>query len=80
MPGRWGAILCVAPCIPRAWPRFEIVFKYRSARYEIAVENPNGVCRGVVHAEVDGVALTNGSVRVPLADDGQTHQVRVILG
>jgi cyclic beta-1,2-glucan synthetase len=75
-----GAVLCVAPCIPRAWPRFDIVFKYRSARYEIAVENPRGVNRGVAHAEVDGVALTEGSVRVPLVDDGQTHQVRVILG
>ena len=30
----------LTPCIPKAWPRFEIVFKYRSARYEIAVENP----------------------------------------
>ena len=75
-----GTVLCLAPCIPKAWPRFEIVFNYRSARYEIAVENPNGVCRGVDHAELDGNTLPEGPTRVPLADDGQTHKVRVILG
>jgi cyclic beta-1,2-glucan synthetase len=75
-----GAVLCLAPCIPRAWPRFEIVFKYRSARYEIAVENPDGVCRGVAKAELDGKVLPVGPSRVPLADDGRVHQVCLILG
>jgi cyclic beta-1,2-glucan synthetase len=75
--GEW---LCLAPCIPKAWPGFEIVFKYRSARYEIAVENPDGVSRGVAHAELDGTTLPDGATRVPLVDDGQVHKVRVILG
>jgi cyclic beta-1,2-glucan synthetase len=75
-----GAFLLLAPCIPKAWPRFEIVFKYRSARYEIAVENPHGVSRGVASAELDGKILAEGPTRIPLVDDGQTHKVRVILG
>ncbi len=75
-----GAFLLLAPCIPKAWQRFEIAFKYRSARYEIAVENPNGVSRGVSHAELDGKTLPEGQTRVPLVDDGQVHTVRVILG
>jgi cyclic beta-1,2-glucan synthetase len=75
-----GAVLTMAPCIPKAWPHFEIVFNYRSARYEITVENPDGVCQGVIHAELDGRTLTDGATRVPLADDGQAHKVRVILG
>ncbi len=75
-----GAVLCLAPCIPKAWPGFEIAFNYRSARYQIAVENPNGVNRGVAHAELDGKTLPQGPARVPLADDGQAHEVRVILG
>jgi cyclic beta-1,2-glucan synthetase len=75
-----GAFLCLAPCIPKAWPGFEIVFRYRSARYEIAVENPRGVSHGVAQAEVDGRALADRPVRVPLADDGRTHRVRVVLG
>ena len=75
-----GAFLLLAPCIPKEWPRFEIVFKYRSARYEIAVENPRGVNRGVASAELDGKTLSEGVTRVPLADDGQVHKVRMILG
>jgi cyclic beta-1,2-glucan synthetase len=75
-----GAFLLLAPCIPKAWPRFEIVFKYRSARYEIAVENPDGVSCGVASAELDGKALPDGPTRVPLVDDGRAHKVCVILG
>jgi cyclic beta-1,2-glucan synthetase len=74
-----GAFLCLAPCIPKAWPRFEIVFKYHSARYEIAVENPDGVHRGISRIELDGTALP-GAARVPLVDDGLVHKLRVILG
>lgn len=75
-----GAFLLLAPCIPREWPRFEMIFKYRSARYEIAAENPRGVSCGVASAELDGKALPSGPTRVPLVDDGQVHKVRVILG
>ncbi|HEX9672342.1 MAG TPA: glycosyltransferase 36 associated protein, partial [Burkholderiales bacterium] len=75
-----GASLLLAPCIPKEWPRFEIVFTYRSARYEIAVENPAGVSGGVAYAELDGRKLPGGPARVPLADDGGAHRVRVILG
>ena len=69
----------VDPCIPRAWPGFEIRFRYHSARYEITVENPLGVARGVSRTEHDGVALPDGT-SIPLTDDGATHRVRVVLG
>jgi cyclic beta-1,2-glucan synthetase len=75
-----GEFLLLAPCIPRGWPRFEIVFRYRSARYDIAVENPHGVNGGVSHVELDGKTLPDGPARVPLVDDGLAHKVRVILG
>src|SRR2546425_1395203 len=35
-----GTRLVVDPCIPRAWQGFNIAFRYHSARYDIAVENP----------------------------------------
>jgi cyclic beta-1,2-glucan synthetase len=75
-----GAALLIDPCIPRAWRGFEIVFRYHSARYDIAVENPRGVTRGVARVDLDGVALAGNRAPIPLADDGATHQVRVILG
>ncbi|HEX3176640.1 MAG TPA: glucoamylase family protein [Methylomirabilota bacterium] len=73
-----GARLRVDPCIPRVWPRFEIVFRFRSATYDIVVDNPHGVSRGVSSVEVDGVLA--GADGIALVDDGRTHQVRIRLG
>jgi cyclic beta-1,2-glucan synthetase len=75
-----GAVLHLDPCIPRAWRRFDIAFRYHASRYEIAVENPHGVTRGVSGVEVDGTRLAAGSASVPLVDDGARHRVRVVLG
>ena len=75
-----GEFLHLDPCIPRGWPRFEIVFRYRSARYEITVENPRGVSRGVSSVEVDGAPPASGGGPLRLTDDGATHSVRVVLG
>ena len=77
---REGAFLLLAPCIPKHWPGFEIAFRHGSTRYDITVENPNGVNRGIVHAELDGQALPAGPVRVPLCDDGKSHRLRAVLG
>ena len=75
-----GAFLLLDPCIPKHWPRFEIVFRYVSTRYEIAVENPRGVSRGITYAEFDGQPLSEGPIRVPLYDDGISHRIRAVLG
>ncbi len=75
-----GATLVIDPCLPRGWPRYEIVFAYHSARYEIVVENPQGVSRGVASIELDGQVFAMSLASIPLADDGGTHQIRVVLG
>jgi cyclic beta-1,2-glucan synthetase len=75
-----GAELLIDPCIPKNWPGFKIAFRYHGARYDIEVENPNGVCRGVVRTELDGAMLPGTQARIPLAKDGVTHHVRVVLG
>jgi len=75
-----GSTLLLDPCIPKAWRGFEIVFRFRSARYDIAVENPLGVMRGVVRLELDGKAMSGDPALIPLVDDEATHRVRVVLG
>jgi cyclic beta-1,2-glucan synthetase len=75
-----GNTLRLDPCIPQAWRDFEIVYRHKTARYEIQVENPAGVCRGIARLELDGQALSDGSTDVPLIDDGATHHVQVTLG
>ena len=75
-----GAFLEIDPCIPRSWPRFEAVLRRGAARYEIAVENPNGVSRGVAAARHDGIAISGRPVRTAFSDDGQIHRIEVTLG
>ena len=67
------------PCIPRAWRSYSIIYQHKNTRYEITVENPNGVERGIVTIELDGESQLNGN-SITLQDDGQVHQIRVVLG
>ncbi len=73
-----GSSLVLDPCIPRGWPGYEIVYRHGTARYVISVENPLGVCRGALSLQLDGQSLTGN--RIPLADDGKTHAVQLVLG
>jgi cyclic beta-1,2-glucan synthetase len=75
-----GTMMHLDPCIPRAWRRFEITLRYHGSRYEITVENPRGVMRGISGIEVDGTPLVSGSASLTLSGDGKTRRVRVVLG
>ena len=78
----YAASACeIDPCIPRGWREFEITYKHGrrgATRYHIKVENPHGVCRGIAKLEIDG--KVQQSSEIVLADDAQSHDVRVILG
>jgi len=74
-----GTRLTVDPCIPRAWPRFTIAFRHGATPYDIVVENPRGVSRGVSAVEVDDVPLEDHA-SIPLADDHKPHRIRIVLG
>jgi cyclic beta-1,2-glucan synthetase len=75
-----GASLHLDPCIPRAWRGFEIRFRYHASLYEITVENPQGVTRGIATMEVDGRPVDSAGGILPLSDDGARRRVRLVLG
>jgi len=75
-----GTTLVIDPCAPKSWPGFTIAFRYRSAHYDIAVENPDGVSHGVSRVYLDGKALPTSDAQITLADDGASHNVQVVLG
>jgi cyclic beta-1,2-glucan synthetase len=75
-----GGNLLIDPCIPRSWPGFDITLRRGGAHYDIGVENPQGVCRGVRSVTLDGQALCGDPALIRLVDDGAGHAVRVILG
>ena len=75
-----GNALELDPCIPKSWPGFTATLRYRSARYEIVVENPSGCSRGITFAEADGTEIGTRPLHVGLLDDEATHRVLVRLG
>jgi cyclic beta-1,2-glucan synthetase len=72
--------LLLTPCIPAHWPCVEISFRYASARYDILIENPQRVGRGVARLELDGIGLPDVERHIVLADDDRRHAIRVTLG
>ncbi len=70
--------LRVDPCIPHDWDGYEVSRRFRGATYEIAIRNPEHVCKGVKTVTVDGQTIEGNLL--PVFADGQTHQVEVILG
>jgi cyclic beta-1,2-glucan synthetase len=69
--------LVVDPCIPKSWKAFSAEVRFGTTVYRISVENPRGVNRGVDRVTCDGKAVPDG--RVPIVDDGRTHNVAVKL-
>jgi cyclic beta-1,2-glucan synthetase len=73
-----GGMLGMDPCIPRNWPGYSINFRHLSSTYEIRVDNPSGVSRGVGSVSLDGKPVADHT-NIPLVDDGATHRVTVVL-
>ncbi|MBQ9263700.1 MAG: glycosyl transferase [Clostridia bacterium] len=70
--------LKIDPCIPHDWNGYHISRRFRNAVYEIDIQNPDHVCRGVKQVLVDGKAI-EGNV-LPAFSDGKAHQISVTLG
>lgn len=68
--------LLVDPCIPADWKEFEATRVFRGAEYQIRVENPDGVMKGVKEIWVDGTK----SEKIPVMPEGTVHQVKIIMG
>lgn len=73
-----GDTLVIDPVIPRDWSGFRLRYQHQSARYDITIENPEHLSRGVTLVELDGAPVP--SKIIPLCDDRQPHTIRVRLG
>ena len=68
--------LTIDPCIPADWREFSAVRRWRGAEYDIHVENPDGVMKGVQELYVDGEKVE----RIPVMAQGSRHDGRVVMG
>jgi cyclic beta-1,2-glucan synthetase len=71
-------MLSIDPVIPKEWHGFHLRYRHKNTWYEIDIENPAHVNRGVTLFEFDGV--TTSSKTISLRDDKQSHTLRVRLG
>jgi diadenosine tetraphosphatase ApaH/serine/threonine PP2A family protein phosphatase len=73
-----GDELSIDPVIPAEWPGLSLRCRLRGASYDIRVENPDHVTRGVAGVQVDGEVRSGGAIR--LGADTASHVVVVRLG
>jgi len=69
--------IIVDPCIPTSWKGYKVSRKFRGTTYNIDVQNPNGVNKGVKSITVNGKAVEGNLI--PLMPKGE-YQVVVVLG
>lgn len=70
--------LHINPCIPKAWDGFKMKRIFRGVTYNIEVQNPKHVCKGVEQLFVNGERV-NGAI-VPVLATGNECTVLVVLG
>ena len=71
-----------SPCIPASWEGFRARLRFASSTYEVRVENTEPVGSGGAgsRSQVRKLTLDGTDIppdRVPLADDGRTHEIYV---
>ena len=69
--------LVVDPCIPADWPGFSVSRQWRGATFDIEVENPDKVQKGVKQVLLNGTAVSGP---IPPQPAGSQNSVQVIMG
>jgi cyclic beta-1,2-glucan synthetase len=75
---REGNSLRFSPCVPRHFAKYDVVYRFGGATYHIAVKNRGGASSQVGRIVVDGRDVSAAG-RVELVDDGEHHDVQVLL-
>ena len=70
--------LSIDPCVPKDFGDFELTRKFREGTYNIKVQNPDKVEKGIKSITVDGKAI-DGCV-IPYVKGKETYDVVVTMG
>jgi cellobiose phosphorylase len=83
----WGYIIGIRPtyeglladpCLPTDWEAITARRWFRGAIYEVEIDKPKGISKGVRRVIVDGETI-EGNVIKPF-NDGAVHTVRIVMG
>jgi cyclic beta-1,2-glucan synthetase len=77
---REGDHLRIDPCIPGDWPGFSATYRANGTVYNIRVENPRQVSRGVTSLTLDGQSVSDSRIPLTTADGTFTREVVATLG
>ena len=66
----------IDPCVPADWKEFSMTRVWRGAKFEIKVENPDGVMKGVKEIYLDGAKVD----KIPAQAAGSKHDVKIVMG
>jgi len=69
--------LQISPCIPASWKGYQLNYRFGKTMYHIRIENPNGATCEVSQITING--RQSSELRIPLSDDGEVHEVVVIM-
>ncbi|MGA2977073.1 MAG: N,N'-diacetylchitobiose phosphorylase [Spirochaetia bacterium] len=69
--------LVIDPCIPCGWKAFDVRRRWRGATYNIRVENPKGVSKGVASVSLNGKPVRGA---IPAQSAGSVNEVLVTMG
>ncbi|MGB5666294.1 MAG: glycosyl transferase [Maribacter sp.] len=70
--------LVIDPCIPVKWNGFKMKREFRGAKYNIEIQNPDHVSKGIKLVYVNGIEIESN--KVPILEKGKEHSVKVIMG
>ena len=74
---RQADYLEIKPCLPASWKGYQINYRFGKTLYHIRVDNSHGESHEVSQLQIDGEQASE--LRIPLQDDGKTHEVIVTM-
>jgi len=69
--------MIVDPCIPAGWSEFQVTRQWRGATFQITVQNPDGVEKGVKTVTLNGEVVEGA---IPPQAEGTVNRVVVTMG
>lgn len=70
--------LIINPCIPKKWDKVKITKQFRNATYNITINNPDHVSKGISYLIVDGEQVKTN--KVPIFEAGTVHEISAVMG